>query len=165
MNFSFEGNYKPRRNINLGGIKKVEDKKSLMLKAQAERKAREQERQKLKSAQQIQVITRDTHLHSFTQFMNQAFYRGRKEAYIYRQQERTEFTRLLSPNNILTCTRQLLLFYTNYTDNSYAEEYISTLEPHLQNMFQTQDREQLDSWVWLTCLLIKKVLLPSMETR
>jgi hypothetical protein len=55
MNFSFEGNYKPKRNINLGGIKKVEDKKSLMLKAQAERKARELERQKLKSAQHIQV--------------------------------------------------------------------------------------------------------------
>lgn len=55
MNFNFEGNYKPRRNINLGGIKRVEDKKSLMLKAQAERKARELERRKLKSAQQIQV--------------------------------------------------------------------------------------------------------------
>lgn len=55
MNFSFEGNYKPRRNINLGGVKSVDDKRSLMAKAQAERKAREQERSKLKSAQRIQV--------------------------------------------------------------------------------------------------------------
>lgn len=55
MNFSFEGNYKPRRNINLGGVKSVDDKRSLMAKAQAERKAREQERLKLKSAQRIQV--------------------------------------------------------------------------------------------------------------
>lgn len=55
MNFSFEGNYKPRRNINLGGVKSIDDKRSLMVKAQAERKAREQERLKLKSAQRIQV--------------------------------------------------------------------------------------------------------------
>lgn len=55
MNFTFEGNYKPRRNINLGGVKTVGDKKSLLLKAQNERKAREQERIKQKSVQQIQV--------------------------------------------------------------------------------------------------------------
>jgi ubiquitin-protein ligase E3 C len=60
MNFSFEGNYKPRRNINLGGVKSIDDKRSLMAKAQAERKAREQERLKLKSAQQIQVKQRNT---------------------------------------------------------------------------------------------------------
>jgi hypothetical protein len=55
MNFSFEGNFKPKRNINLGGVKSNDDKRSLMAKAQAERKAREQDRLKLKSAQQIQV--------------------------------------------------------------------------------------------------------------
>lgn len=55
MNFSFEGNYKPRRNINLGGVKSVDDKRSLMVKAQAERKAREQERLKLKSTQRLQA--------------------------------------------------------------------------------------------------------------
>lgn len=55
MNFTFEGNFKPRRNINLGGIKKVDDKRSLLAKAQSERKAREQERLKQKSAQHIQV--------------------------------------------------------------------------------------------------------------
>lgn len=55
MNFSFEGNYKPRRNINLGGVKSLDDKRSLMAKTQAERKAREQDRLKVKSAQRIQV--------------------------------------------------------------------------------------------------------------
>lgn len=55
MNFNFEGNYKPRRNINLGGVKSVDDKRSLMAKAQAERKAREQDRLKVKSAQRIQA--------------------------------------------------------------------------------------------------------------
>lgn len=55
MNFSFEGNYKSKRNINLGGVKANEDKKSLLIKAQNERKARELERLKLKSATRIQV--------------------------------------------------------------------------------------------------------------
>jgi ubiquitin-protein ligase E3 C len=59
MNFTFEGNYKPRRNINLGGVKTVGDKKSLLLKAQNERKAREQERIKQRSVQQIQVNKSD----------------------------------------------------------------------------------------------------------
>lgn len=57
MNFSFEGNFRPKRNINLGGVKKVDDKRSLLAKAQSERKAREQERLRLKSAQQIQVTS------------------------------------------------------------------------------------------------------------
>lgn len=60
MNFSFEGNFKPKRNINLGGVKSIDDKRSLMAKAQAERKAREQDRLKLKNAQQIQVMTANT---------------------------------------------------------------------------------------------------------
>jgi ubiquitin-protein ligase E3 C len=41
----------------LGGVKSIDDKRSLMAKAQAERKAREQDRLKLKNAQQIQVMT------------------------------------------------------------------------------------------------------------
>lgn len=56
MNFSFEGNYKPRRNINLGGIRSHEDKKTLMAKAQAERRAREHERQRQRCAVKIQVM-------------------------------------------------------------------------------------------------------------
>lgn len=60
MNFSFEGNYKPRRNINLGGVKSVDDKRSLLAKAQAERRAREQDRLKLKSALRLQVTNEHT---------------------------------------------------------------------------------------------------------
>jgi ubiquitin-protein ligase E3 C len=55
MNFSFEGNYKPKRNINLGGVKSHDDKRSLLLKLQNERKAREEERRKLKNTTRIQV--------------------------------------------------------------------------------------------------------------
>lgn len=55
MNFSFEGNYKSKRNINLGGKQSHQDKKALLAKAQAERKARERERRRNDSALRIQV--------------------------------------------------------------------------------------------------------------
>lgn len=85
-----------------------------------------------------------------------------------RQETKNEFERQLSLNNdnVLTLTRQLLLFYTAYTDNELLDRYNTLLlGPRLESMFQIQDQEQLDSWIWQTCLLIKKVLLPSMETR
>ncbi|CAM0136747.1 unnamed protein product [Umbelopsis sp. WA50703] len=62
--FSFEGNYKAKRNINLGGVRAQEDKKRLLEKAQRERKAREAERVRVRNATRIQ-----------------AFYRGRRAAY------------------------------------------------------------------------------------
>ncbi len=52
---SFEGNYKTRRPINLGGKRHQEDKEALVRKTQDLRKARENERQKIKSAIKIQV--------------------------------------------------------------------------------------------------------------
>jgi hypothetical protein len=69
-------------------------------------------------------------------------------------------------------TRQLLLFYqpTAEKDNFYLEQYISLLlspisnrTSHLNEMFGINDKETLDSWIWLACLLIKKVLLQSIE--
>ncbi|KAI8083325.1 uncharacterized protein B0P05DRAFT_51125 [Gilbertella persicaria] len=138
MNFSFEGNYKPRRNINLGGVRKVDDKKSLMVKAQLERKQREQERLRLKSAERIQ-----------------AFYRGRKQAALIRQTLRHEFESVVrtEPIDMITLTRQLLLFYQPEKDTAYLEQYAAQL-----TVMPTGD-----SWVWLVCLLIKKVLLPSIK--
>ncbi|KAI9334179.1 hypothetical protein BD770DRAFT_402519 [Pilaira anomala] len=163
MNFNFEGNYKPRRNINLGGVKSVDDKRSLMAKAQAERKAREQDRLKVKSAQRIQ-----------------AFFRGRKQASFIRQQLRKEFEQLFLQLNesctdeqqiniVITLTRQLLVFYqtTQEKDKYYLEQYISILvsptTSQLHQMFNIKDREMLDSWIGLVCLLIKKVVLPSIN--
>ncbi|GAA5813710.1 hypothetical protein MFLAVUS_007197 [Mucor flavus] len=158
MNFSFEGNYKPRRNINLGGVKSLDDKRSLMAKTQAERRAREQDRLKVKSAQRIQ-----------------AFCRGRKQASIIRQEQRKDFEQLLLQvneactdeqkiNRIVTLTRQLLVFYQNEKDQIYLERYTALLTPTLlHEMFNIQDKEVIDSWVWLACLLIKKALLPSIN--
>lgn len=58
MQFTFEGNYKPKRNINLGGVRSHEDKKTLLAKAQAERRARERERLRNRSAVLIQVFVK-----------------------------------------------------------------------------------------------------------
>ena len=53
---SFEGNYKSRRAINLGGRREQENKEALLKRSQDQRRARENERSKLKSAIKIQVL-------------------------------------------------------------------------------------------------------------
>ncbi|CEP08172.1 hypothetical protein [Parasitella parasitica] len=155
MNFSFEGNFKPRRNINLGGVKKVDDKRFLLAKAQSERKAREQERLKLKSAQQIQSL-----------------FRGRREASSTRQQLRQEFHQLLSantqsfdPKTLMALTRQLIFFYQTREeeDAQCLEQYVSKTTPLMRSMFCIPNKDVEDSWIWLCSLLIKRVLLPSMN--
>lgn len=55
MYSTFEGNYKTRRAINLGGKRQQETKEELLKKNQDRRKARENERLKEKSAIIIQV--------------------------------------------------------------------------------------------------------------
>ena len=53
--FSFEGDYKSKRTINLGGSSTRQNKDLLLKKAQLERKEREAERQRVKAAIRIQV--------------------------------------------------------------------------------------------------------------
>ncbi|KAI8364309.1 hypothetical protein EDC96DRAFT_553583 [Choanephora cucurbitarum] len=141
MNFSFEGNYKPKRSINLGGVRRVDDKKSLMAKAQLERKQREQERLRLKSAGRIQ-----------------AFYRGRKIAAEVRENNRREFDERMTrePIDLLSMTRLLLSFYQPEKDAQYLN--------YLANTFSNSHAWNSDSGIWLLCLLIKKVLLPSLAS-
>ncbi|KAI7863834.1 hypothetical protein BDF14DRAFT_1733311 [Spinellus fusiger] len=165
MNFTFEGNYKSKRTINLGGVRVNDDKKVLMAKAQAERKAREYERRKLKSAGIIQ-----------------AFYRGRREAAWSRQQLRLSFARLLStlPQqlNSLPCNehqlsltvrkalQHLLVFYqsTKEQDNAMVAEFCRFLllpMPHThRSVFQWQlmqtDQTALEDRPWPILLLMKK---------
>jgi hypothetical protein len=88
---------------------------------------------------------------------------------------RLEFEQLLTTKKqseiesrvIMTLTRQLVLFYQPKIekDNIYLESYISLLlSPGVLNeMYTIKDKEVLDSWIWLTCLLIKKVLLQSLR--
>lgn len=51
----FDGNFKSRRTINLGGNKQQVDKQKLLRQAQEERRIREAERARLKAAERIQV--------------------------------------------------------------------------------------------------------------
>lgn len=61
-------------------------------------------------------------------------------------------------------TRQLLVFYQKEKDQIYLEQYIALLTPtQLHEIFNIQDKDVIDSWVWLACLLIKKALLPSIN--
>ncbi|KAF9956268.1 hypothetical protein BGZ72_002857 [Mortierella alpina] len=64
----FDGSFKQKRTINLGGNKQQVDKQKLLRQAQEERRIREAERQRLKAAERIQ-----------------AWYRGRTVAFNVRQ--------------------------------------------------------------------------------
>lgn len=62
--FNFEGNYKSRREINLGGVRSTGNRDNLVKKTHDERAQREQERIRNKSATSIQVgITRLPAMH------------------------------------------------------------------------------------------------------
>ncbi|KAI9264431.1 hypothetical protein BY458DRAFT_556842 [Sporodiniella umbellata] len=141
MNFNFEGNYKPKRNINLGGVKSGGDKKSLLLKTQKERKAREELRIKDKSAQQIQ-----------------AFYRGRQQAAKTRHELRCLFSRLLTETSpqLLTMTRALLLFYQPDKDQEVLLSFVNLVQG------QTELLSILKSWKTLSNLFVEKILVRSL---
>ncbi|KAI7850325.1 hypothetical protein BDC45DRAFT_246620 [Circinella umbellata] len=168
MNFSFDGNFKPKRNINLGGIRSREDKKSLMAKAQADRRAREQERLKLRSAIKIQ-----------------AFFRGRQEAGIIRQQQRDDLHNLLQQlsnneniNNksIVQCVQLFLIVYNSgiydaTTTSQLCNIFLSPITKDasnptklIQHLFQQQQEKELDMWTWRIILFINKILLPVINT-
>ncbi|KAI8816378.1 uncharacterized protein EV422DRAFT_571763 [Fimicolochytrium jonesii] len=105
--FTFEGDFKSRRNINLGGRKKdLEDKKELLRRAQAERKERERERAKERAAIDVQ-----------------AFWRGRKHMKRFyasiREQWDTEIksaaastSNAIPPAKVSSLVRRFLFFYS-----------------------------------------------------
>ncbi|RHZ57890.1 hypothetical protein Glove_382g38 [Diversispora epigaea] len=109
---SFEGNYRPRRNINLGGQRKQEDLGSLIKKTQELRNDRSLERQRQKSATKIQ-----------------AFYRGRTVAGRNRNQERALWDQQVeiifnldnsmyyAAKTLVNMARSFLFFYRPIYDN------------------------------------------------
>lgn len=89
-----------------------------------------------------------------------------------KQKLRQDYYQLLSANTqsldvqtLMTLTRQLILFYQpdNEKDEQYVEQYISQSALLMSSMFCISDRDLQDSWIWLCSLLIKRVLLPSMD--
>ncbi|KAL0094649.1 hypothetical protein F4703DRAFT_1728690 [Phycomyces blakesleeanus] len=173
MNFNFEGNYRAKRTINLGGVKPNDDKRSLMAKTQSERRVREFERKKLRSAGLIQ-----------------AFYRGRKEAARNSRYQKASFQNILTSlsallqeqdpkdaeivDKIEKAIRNLLVFYRNHKqeDRLMAADFCRLLlrptQPSrrisvFQLQFMHRDIERVDQCVWQTILLMKKVLFPLLE--
>ncbi|KAI8086326.1 uncharacterized protein BX664DRAFT_155502 [Halteromyces radiatus] len=178
MNFTFEGNYKSKRNINLGGNKAQVDKKSLLAKAQSERKAREQERLRWKSALKIQ-----------------SFFRGRRAAHVIYQQEYsllqqqlssldslinqpfdsiTTATTIITPL-VVSCIRQVLLL-SHSSRMAYStcigklsQVMISDIsigdKPEKYTVIQLlllNDLYEMDSKIWLLVLLVGRAILPTL---
>uniref|UniRef100_U9TKI1 HECT-type E3 ubiquitin transferase n=1 Tax=Rhizophagus irregularis (strain DAOM 181602 / DAOM 197198 / MUCL 43194) TaxID=747089 RepID=U9TKI1_RHIID len=112
MYSTFEGNYKTRRAINLGGKRQQETKEELLKKNQDRRKARENERLKEKSA-----------------IIIQAFYRGRTIAGKLRDNERDSWdqqAKFMLNNaqserdvaiNLINIARSFLFFYRPQHDS------------------------------------------------
>ena len=61
----FDGSFKAKRTINLGGNKQQVDKQKLLRQAQEERRLREAERLRLKSAERIQVMAMSSACHQY----------------------------------------------------------------------------------------------------
>ncbi|KAM5205484.1 ubiquitin-protein ligase E3C isoform 2-T4 [Hipposideros larvatus] len=131
--FSFEGDFKTRPKVSLGGASRKEEKASLLHRTQEERRKREEERRRLKNAIIIQSFIRG--------------YRDRKQQYSI---QRSAFDRCANLSqsggtfsigngpNLTLLVRQLLFFYKQNEDSK---------------------RLQLDGSERLTCLFQIKRLM------
>ncbi|KAL1925160.1 uncharacterized protein VTP21DRAFT_43 [Calcarisporiella thermophila] len=119
MNYSFEGDYKSKRNISLSGVRTQRDRQNLLQQTQNERQAREAERLKQQAAVKIQ-----------------AFYRGRRTAAQTCAQLRSFWSQnysdyIRSPNNaeaISNLTRSLLFFYSPSKDDEKLKDLCTILK-------------------------------------
>ncbi|CAM2105208.1 ubiquitin-protein ligase E3C [Caretta caretta] len=147
--FSFEGDFKTRPKVSLGGASRKEEKASLLHRTQEERRKREEERRRLKNAIIIQSFVRG--------------YRARKYQYSI---QRSEFDRCAnlaqsggtvstaSGANLTLLVRQLLFFYRQKEDSK-------RLIWMCQNLIKQSSQfvKQLDGPDRLTCLFQIKRLL------
>ncbi|CAJ0968576.1 unnamed protein product, partial [Ranitomeya imitator] len=108
--FSFEGDFKTRPKVSLGGASRKEEKASLLHRTQEERRKREEERRRLKNAIIIQSYIRG--------------YKDRKQQYSI---QRSEFDFCASSatssipsadgKNLTLLVRKLLFFYKQTEDS------------------------------------------------
>lgn len=110
--FSFEGDFKTRPKVSLGGASRKEEKSSLLHRTQEERRKREEERRRLKNAIIIQSFVRG--------------YKDRKHQYSI---QRSEFDRcaaltqsegnvsITHETSLTLLVRQLLFFYRQKEDS------------------------------------------------
>ncbi|KAG0030324.1 hypothetical protein BGZ81_002810 [Podila clonocystis] len=128
----FDGSFKSKRTINLGGNKQQIDKQKLLRQAQEERRIREAERLRLKSAERIQ-----------------AWYRGRTVAAKTREDLRAAWDQ-----EIAVCAVQLLM-----NDNAATIEQLASRVPTLVSRFLLFYRPAIDHFrlVKLSGLLLSKL--------
>ena len=112
---SFEGNYRRKKQINLGNHVR-ETKSTLLRKAQQERKSRERDRQIEQAAVDIQ-----------------SFYRGRKAAAAVRAQRRELWDEIVSntsvwdADTVINLVEKLRLFFRSYLDHSRAYTLVQAI--------------------------------------
>ncbi|XP_071466739.1 ubiquitin-protein ligase E3C [Marmota flaviventris] len=147
--FSFEGDFKTRPKVSLGGASRKEEKASLLHRTQEERRKREEERRRLKNAIIIQSFIRG--------------YRDRKQQYSL---QRSAFDRcahlaqsggtfsVTSAPNLTLLVRQLLFFYKQSEDAKRLIWLYQNLIKH-SSLFV----KQLDGSERPTCLFQIKRLM------
>ncbi|KAF9204758.1 hypothetical protein BGZ49_004916 [Haplosporangium sp. Z 27] len=106
----FDGSFKSRRTINLGGNKQQVDKQKLLRQAQEERRVREAERRRLKAAENIQ-----------------AWYRGRSVAIKVRQDLRADWD---------PTTKTLLQSIQAFTTSPTSPELIDQISQEVESVTQ-----------------------------
>lgn len=147
--FSFEGDFKTRPKVSLGGASRKEEKASLLHRTQEERRKREEERRRLKNAIIIQSFVRG--------------YRDRKHQYSIQRGEFDRCANLAQSGgtfstangaNLTLLVRQLLFFYRQNEDSK-------RLVWMCQNLIKQSSQfvKQLDGPDRLTCLFQIKRLL------
>ncbi|XP_062424822.1 ubiquitin-protein ligase E3C isoform X2 [Rhea pennata] len=147
--FSFEGDFKTRPKVSLGGASRKEEKASLLHRTQEERRKREEERRRLKNAIIIQSFVRG--------------YRDRKHQYSIQRSEFDRCANLAQSGgtfsttngaNLTLLVRQLLFFYRQNEDSK-------RLIWMCQNLIKQNSQfvKQLDGPDRLTCLFQIKRLL------
>ncbi|XP_077897060.1 ubiquitin-protein ligase E3C isoform X2 [Ictidomys tridecemlineatus] len=147
--FSFEGDFKTRPKVSLGGASRKEEKASLLHRTQEERRKREEERRRLKNAIIIQSFIRG--------------YRDRKQQYSL---QRSAFDRcahsaqsggtfsITNAPNLTLLVRQLLFFYKQSEDAKRLIWLYQNLIKH-SSLFV----KQLDGSERPTCLFQIKRLM------
>ncbi|XP_042330178.1 ubiquitin-protein ligase E3C isoform X2 [Sceloporus undulatus] len=147
--FSFEGEFKTRPKVSLGGASKKEEKASLLHRTQEERRKREEERRRLKNAIIIQSFVRG--------------YRDRKHQYAIQRSEFDRYANLAQSGgsfsiangaNLTLLVRQLLFFYRHNEDSKRLIWICQNLIKH-----NSQFVKQLEGPDKLTCLFQIKRLL------
>ncbi|XP_066090639.1 ubiquitin-protein ligase E3C isoform X1 [Saccopteryx bilineata] len=147
--FSFEGDFKTRPKVSLGGASRKEEKASLLHRTQEERRKREEERRRLKNAIIIQSFIRG--------------YRDRKQQYSI---QRSAFDRCVNLSQsggtfsiangptLTLLVRRLLFFYKQNEDSKRLIWIYQNLIKHSSLFVQ-----QLDGSDRLTCLFQIKRLM------